>query len=168
MKMKLVGSVPMKPYLVKYIEKTEYLNPGQALDLSNNGAIAFVFKMLLTNKTNIKHETSITYEQMNRTYTAVLRFKISARMQVFNEFFISRKSISIFNNYVRCLFYETLMDRIRKGVGEGRNEKDIIYEFIQELDIEEDIPADTIKRAISRLRKSKKIPTIHQQKCLGA
>ena len=38
------------------------------------------------------------------------------------------------------------------------NEKDVIYDFMQELDIQDDITFDALKKAQLRLRKRKKIP----------
>jgi hypothetical protein len=57
-----------------------------------------------------------------------------------------------------------LLDRIMRGIEDGQNEKDIIYAWMQELDILEDITFDAIKRAVTRLRTTKEIPDFRQQK----
>lgn len=164
--LKLVGQIPVEPYLLKFVQHLENLEPGEAINISHEcGIIPFTLKMLLTNKTNIQEESLLTYKKFESKYPARIRFKISARMQVFNTFYLTRKSISVFNQFLRTMFYDLLLERIKSGIQEGQTQKDIIYQFMRELDIEEDISFDTIIRKVNRVRKVKKIPTIHQQKC---
>lgn len=161
--MKLVGTLPVKPYLAKFVYSREYMEPGKALNLQNNSVISYTLKMLFTNKTNLDESDYLSYEKMNKEYTGEMRFKITSRMQAFSCFYISRKSITVFNQFLNRLFHEFLLSRIVEGVANGKDEKEIIFEFMRELDIEDDITFDAIKKANYRLRKSKKMPTIHQQ-----
>jgi len=157
--------MPVKGYLLKFIRHVENLKEGEALDLIKSmGAIPYMLSLLLTNKTNMNRSMKgRSFEKIWKGYDAKIKFKVSYRMQSNSKFYFEPKSIQIFDRFLHRLFHDFLLDKILKGIGEGKNEKDIIYDFLAELDIEEDVRFETIKKASYRLRKSKKIPTFYQQ-----
>lgn len=163
MNMNLVASIPVKPHLRKFVHYLENLAPDAPLNLSRSGVVGYTLNLLLTNKTNLIHSDTLAGDKLQEKFQDQLRFKVSVRMQTFNCFYLTRRSISIFNTFLHNLLHETLLYRIRMGVAAGQDEKEIIYDFMRELDIEEDVTFDAVKKANYRLRNAKKIPTIHQQ-----
>ena len=155
------AAVPVKPHLLKFVLHKENLQAGQSLDLKPGTVITNELKSILTNKKNIDHEKEVAKGPFSE-YTAILKFKVGYRMQAYSCFFLSREGISHFNNFLHNLFHEILLDRIRYGMKSGKTEKEIIYDFMRELDIEDDISFDAVKKASYRLRKSKKIDHFYQ------
>jgi hypothetical protein len=154
---KLHGTVPVKRYLYKYATIIENLPPGEPLDLTNCGIIGFQLKLLLGNKTNVNHQDAISTNTMNK-YDALLKFKVHSKLKSFNGFFISRKSIVLFNSFLHQLFHEELLREIVKGESTNVDLKDIIYAFLNKYDIDEDdISFGAVKKANFRLRKSRKM-----------
>lgn len=163
--MKIVGVIPMKPHLERYVRRIEFMGPGDTLDLNGVGICRITLRQLLTTKTMVlDEESTMSYKNFETQYPSRLRFRISERMQVFNEFYLSKTSIVYFNRFVHTLLHENLLNRILEGVARGGKEKDIIFEFMADAGIEEMVSFDTLKRASTRLRTAKKIGTIHQQK----
>ena len=167
MNINLVGTIPVKPYLLKFVRHYENIEGGEALDLQNNSVVSYTMSLFFTNKTNIDHEDQQSYLTLKKKYSAKLTFKISSRMKNFGKYFISRKTIVVLNKWLERLFHETLLQRILQGALEGKDEKQVIYDFLKELAIEEDVTFDQIKKANYRLRISKNYPDIHQQKRPG-
>lgn len=165
MNINLVGTIPMKPHLEKYVRRIENLSPGEAIDLTGVGIIRITLRHMLTRKSIILEEESTTsYKNFEATYSAKLRYRISERMQTFSEFYLSKASIIYFNRFVHTLLHEELLIKIMEGITRGEKEKDIIYDFMRQVEIDELVSFDTLKRASTRLRNAKKIGTIHQQK----
>ncbi|HQU52010.1 MAG TPA: hypothetical protein PK643_03310 [Saprospiraceae bacterium] len=160
---KLHGSVPVKRYLLKYALATENLDIGEPLDLKNCGIIGFQLKLLLTNKTNVNHEDDISINTLNK-FDARLTFIIHAKLKAFNGFFISRKSIVIFNSFLHQLFHEELLRAIIKAEENNILIADVIHDFMNRYGIEEDedISFDAVKKANYRLRNSRNMVRFRQ------
>lgn len=152
----LKGTVPIKGYLLKYIDIKENLNGG-ALSLIDGGVISFMLKILLTGKTNIRHEEPISTNTISK-YDARLYFEVNARAEQFNQFFISRKNIVVFNSFVHQLFHEDLLLSIEKGEQEHKQIKDVIFDFCDahNIEIDVDISFQALKKASYRLKCAKK------------
>jgi hypothetical protein len=163
MNMNFTSCIPSKPHLAKFVFWLENLESGQALNLSYGGIVAHTLRLFLTNKSAMLREDGAGAWSI-REYKAVIPFQVTARMESFNSFYISRKSIVLFNQHLHVLFYEILLTRILNAKSKyGLNEKDVIYEFMKELDIEEDLTYDAADKAIDRLRVEKNLPRYNQQ-----
>ena len=160
--MKLHGTIPVKGYLHKYATRIENIGDNP-LDLTNCGVIGFQLKLLLENKTNVNHKDKVSNNTLTK-YDSALKFKIHYRWSAYNNLFISRQSIVIFNSFLYYLFHEDLLKCILRGERDGIPIKDSIFTFAEMygIVIDEDISFEAIKKASYRLRNVKNITGFNQ------
>jgi hypothetical protein len=157
------ASIPVRSHHLKFIEYVENLQPGEPLDLKSNSTISNWLRLLLTkkSKTDVYMKSSAT--KIGKDYNAELKFKIGVRTFDKLEFFYSVKTIHIFNQFIYNYLCDILLLEIRKGCIRGIKEKEVIEQFMEDYGIDEMVDRDTLKKATYRLRKDKKIPSIHRQ-----
>jgi hypothetical protein len=149
-------SVPLIPYLYKFLLWKERLAPGDLLDLiGSKGDVAYVLGGMLTTKVQARYDDT---EKLSDTYTEEIRVKLDTRRLNSGRVVISDANVRMFNQFLRKNLHELLLERIMNGMRHKQKECNIIYDFIRELGMEDDVSFDTLKKAQTRLRKSKKIP----------
>jgi len=166
-KIELTGSIPTKPHLKKFVQYLEHLPPDGVLDLNSIGAVPFFFRLLLEGKTNLYDSNSFydihKDQKLTNDYTDSLQYTYTSRMLQFNRFYLSRKNIRAFNLYVHRLFIDFLVLRVQEGIENGKTEKHIMQHYFDVMDIEAGTTMESVKRALTRARKRKKIPTIYRK-----
>lgn len=163
MNMDFTSCIPTKPHLAKFVFWLENMKDGEPLNLSYGGIVAHTLRLFLMNKSSMLREDKDGTWSV-RDFTAPIPFRVTARMEAFNSFYLSRRSIVIFNQHLHVLFYEMLLSRILdKKLKYGMDEKAVIYEWMKELDIEELLTFDAADKAIHRLRVEKNLPKYNQQ-----
>lgn len=164
MDVNLVGTIPVRTYLKKYVHYVEHIKGGEALNLKNNSSISNFLMMLFTNKTNVKDTEQWSYEKLKKKFPSRLRFKVNSRMKAFNCFFMTRTSIVVINRQLEKRFVDFLLDRVRVGIQHGQSKEQVLRGVIDELDITFDVNYDTILKKVQRGQESKKMDGIIQQK----
>lgn len=153
----MTASIPVKPYLLKFLQHVENLEPGTPLDINNGSTISFFLKSVLISKLQFLDKSKMKAETMEKEFTARLNFVVVEKMKQFNKFFYTRETITTFNTFLYRMFHDFLLEEIRQGELSGKDFKEVIYNTIQKLDIDDDISFDGLKKANYRLRISKKI-----------
>ena len=115
MNMTLRASVPIKPYLLKFIRHIENLDENQPLNINNGGVVGYVLKGYLTTKLKVQYKTEKKFTSIQKEYTSTLWFEVNEEMKQFNTFYIDKSSIVSFNSFLLRLFHEFLLDKIRDG-----------------------------------------------------
>lgn len=156
--MNITVSIPCKPYLVKFVEYIECLEPGQHLEVNNSGVLGRIIRLLATNKDKLKDESTKSYFGDDKEFTGSLTFRITARMQARNCFFFHRDTTYDINYLLYLQFHEFLFEKIRdaRRKDEKAQIKAIIEEWRDVLKFsEDDIDYDSIKRSNHRFRVKK-------------
>lgn len=164
--MNLKCTIPCIPYLAKFLYKKERLEVGSRIDLNYaSGDLPYVLSNLLTGKMHADHfdDDELPAEK----YTMDVHFSIAPRKFNYGKIIISEDAVRVFNALIRKNMHELLMDRIMQArtLDPKRKEKDIIYAFILEFEIGDDISFDALKKYQQRLRNSRKIGPFRQQNC---
>ena len=158
MNMSLKACVPVKPYLLKFVQHIDNIKEDEPLNLNNGGVVGNVLKGYLTTKMKLqRRETKKSYASLEKEYTAILWYEVYDDLKQFNSFYISKKSIVAFNTFLHRLFHEMLLFKIMEGLEEGINAKDTTIRFMEKFGIEDTVDVDSLKKANYRLRLSKKI-----------
>lgn len=157
-------SFPVKAHLKKYLYFVENLKAQDTLDLTKPGTCTYVLKLLLSGKSNIPFYVKSAFDE---EYNDKMYVLINARQFNQGEFYMSPKAIRTFNQFLHRKMHEQLLQRILLLSKYKTTEKEVIYDFMRELDMEEDISFDALKKASYRLRKSKNFPLFRQQVCIS-
>ena len=142
-------SVPIKPYLLKFIMYIEGLKEGQAFHLGRRSLVSDTLKRLF------KYKKQCTTTSLRPGYTG--SFPISIPPALWNQgcFYLDTQAVHDFNMAIFFFFHEMLEMRIMEGVRQGHKRIDIIEGYMELLGIEEDIEFETIKKGNFRLRTSR-------------
>lgn len=161
--MKLTGSIPIRPHLLKYVCWNENIKIGEAIDLKGGGNIAFILQMLLRGKLE-----SISYDDrqsVGKDYTQSLYYVYPLRHLNEGRIFIDEKAILIFNQFLHKHFHETLNVLIIQNQKYGIKIESSIKDFMDMLGIEDEIEYDSLKKANFRLRIARNIELNSTRKC---
>lgn len=158
----VVGKVPTTTYLRKFVEFIEDVEPNTPIDLHSAGVVPKFLRGLLVGKKKLYMDYPprvIAGKDDN------LRYQIDEKLLDSGEIFITKRHINIFNSFVYAQFHSHLFFKIRLEMKKGMNEKEIIWDYMQLLGIEEDeYSLSSIKRQITRLRTSKHMPSLRNKK----
>jgi len=167
--MNLKCTIPCIPYLAKFLYKKERLEVGSRIDLNHaSGDIPYVLSNLLTGKIQADHYSADDFPE--EKYTMDVNFSIAPRKLNYGKITVGEDAVRVFNSFIRKNLHEILMDRIMQGrkLKPKVKEKDIIYAFIIEFEIGDDISFDALKKYQQRLRKDRENGLFRQQSCLEA
>lgn len=160
---KFHGSIPMRPYLHKFVLSLENKNDDDVIVLTENTLIARTLKLFLTGKSQLEKRADM--KSISEQYSTSLRFEINYRALDQGKIFMPAKTVVTFNNFIYTLFHETLLQRILFGYRYGLDEIKIIENFLKEHGIEPDIDIQlhSVKKTSYRLREKKKIPNFYTE-----
>lgn len=158
----IVGKVPTATHLRKFAEFIEDVDEHEPIDLSSAGVVPRFLKSLMVGKT--KMYTDFPYSPVAGKDDE-LRYKIDAKMLDTGKHFLTKRNINIFNSFLHAQFHSMLFFKIRLEMKRGYNEKEIIWDYMQLIGIdEEEYSLESIKRQITRLRSSKHMPSLRNKK----
>lgn len=164
MNINLVGTIPCKRHLKKYLYYIENVKDGGALNLKNNSSFSYFLSNLLEKKIDVIDDEHHSFNTNSPTYNAKIRFKITTKMKKLNCFFLARKSILMINRYLHRKFVDYLTLEVIKGARKQRSQREVIVEIMEEMDIVLDIEYDALKKAVDRSRLRKKYENLWEQR----
>ena len=154
----LQATMPTTPYLRLFIEHIENLEPGEPLSVSRPSFVAMQLHLLLTRPNVFRALADLGDVQLPAEYTDAIPFTVSDWMVKEKCLFICNRSVVAFNNLVRHIFYENLLQRTRAKENCGREKQEVITDYLSEMGIDEDILAfETAKKALFRLEHAKQL-----------
>lgn len=156
----ITASIPMKPFLVKFIQVKENLQPDQALLVPGDSMIGLGLDMLLMNKSSIRDDRR---DSVPDSYSDSLKFAIQDSRATWGDMFITNTRIIRFNSMVNAVMYEILFHDILNALENGQQEKEAIYRFINRYQIF-DVNFDALKKASLRWRERKGFPLFRHKK----
>lgn len=146
----------MRPYLKRYVEWKENIEPGGQVDITNsNSEISWVLGGVLTNA--LHNDACAREKQLPKDLTEKLWFTINPRRFYGNMIFFNKKQITYFNTYVYRRLHYHLAEEIERHIDRGVPEIDTIWKFIWQTGIEGMISPDALVKANYRLRKNQKM-----------
>ncbi|WP_282781099.1 hypothetical protein [Phaeodactylibacter xiamenensis] len=150
------AAMPMRPYLKRYVEWKENIEPGGQVDITNsNSEISWVLGGVLMNfiqNQNCEKKTRLPKDYSDKLWFTINPFRFNANMIYFNEL-----QIRYFNTYVYRRLHYHLSEEIERHIDRGVPEIDTIWKFIWQTGIEGMISPDALVKANYRLRKSQKM-----------
>lgn len=148
------GTIPIRPHLKKFIQYIENLEVDAPIDIYGKGIVALTLKMLLTFKTHIEiHESRSLPKELTETiqYTVTLSHFNRGKLH------LSKAGIIEFDKFIHSLMHEVLLQKVLMYIKTGRQEKDAINDFCDDVGIDEEISFEGLKKSNYRLRNAKKI-----------
>lgn len=153
----LYGVMPIKPYLLKFVQYKERLEKDDFLNVSTSGNLGYVLMLCCGTPNALEKESTMSYFGMDIQYTAKLKFRLTTEMQSFDCYHFTRQSIVQYNAYLHREFTEFLLMHTELGQQQFPpvSIKTTILKWLEILDLEYDIEYDSLKRAHLRYRKAK-------------
>lgn len=154
----LTATIPVKPYLLKFVHYYEKINPGEPLNINNGGALAYNLMLLASNKNELRKASTKSYYGVENELTAKLRFTINTKMQTLNRMFWHRDAVVQINTFLYLQFNEYLQQFIEmnQSMDPSLQYRDLIMRWMDMLGInDDDIDYDSIKKANYRFREKK-------------
>ncbi|MEM9835157.1 MAG: hypothetical protein AAF828_01565 [Bacteroidota bacterium] len=113
--------------------------------------------------------TPFDRSKLSARYSANLNFIIDPRNYEQKRIVLGMAEVRYFNNFLHYDMHEVLMQRMRYDIGGDPQLqiKQIIYEFIAEIEAEDLITFEAINKANQRLRKVRKFTAFRLQKRLA-
>ena len=145
--MNIVGKLPIRPHLKKFVLWLENVQHGNPVAFTSDTAVGLMFQSLLCQKGQMRSDYAVP-----REYSDILEFETSRRNFAEGRMFMSNYSVVRFNKFLHHQMHLVLLSRILASVPLGRHEVEVIYDFLRELDIEDDIGFDAVEKASRRLR----------------
>lgn len=158
----IIGKVPTTTYLRKFTEFMEDVQPHSPIDLESAGIIPKFLKGLLVGKKKLylDYPPDVISGKNDE-----LGYLVNEQMLDNGQMFLTRRNINQFNSFLYSQFHAMLLFKIRLEMKKGYTEKDIIWDYMQLIGIdEEEYPLSSIKRQITRLRSSKHMPSLRNKK----
>jgi hypothetical protein len=150
------AAMPMRPYLKRYVEWKENIEPGGQVDITNsNSEISWVLGGVLT---NALHNPSVKTYKLPKDFKEKLWFTIDPYRLNANMIYFDVRQIRYFNTYVYRRLHYHLAEEIDRHIDRGVPEIDTIWKFIWQTGIEGLISPDALVKANYRLRKSQNMP----------
>ena len=150
------AAMPMRPYLKRYVEWKENIEPGGQVDITNsNSEISWVLGGVLTNALN--NEALPKNRKLPSDYSDKLWFIINPRRFDRDIIFFDERQVRYFNTYIYRRLHYHLAEEIERHIDRGVPEIDTIWKFIWQTGIEGMISPDALVKANYRLRKSQKM-----------
>jgi hypothetical protein len=145
--MNIIGKLPIRPHLKKFVLWLENVPTGKPVALGANTSVGLMFQSLLCQKSQMRSDYSVPAD-----YSDILEFETSRRNFAEGRMFMSNWSVVKFNQFLHHQMHLVLLERILTAVPLGKHEVEVIYDFLRELDIEEDIGFEAVEKASRRLR----------------
>lgn len=158
--MNIIAKIPVKGYLKQYALYIERPND-DIVDLARSRHIGYVLGNLFTGMF-----PNIPLNDHDPDYDDHLEVLINTRRFKHSHIHITEKGIRFFNSFLYRSFHDWLQHRIVFGKTLGCNEKDVIYAMMHELNIEDLVTFDAVKKAAQRVRKNQKKPIIQSRMCI--
>ena len=157
------ASIPIKSYLKKFVLWMESEDGAEVLDLSGENAIAYTLTMLLTGKSNLNLRT---HPNLQKLYNDDIKIRIPKQYLDNGKIYFDFDNIVIFNRFLFRFFHDILLQRIMFNQQVNIDIKSTIYQFVEELDIADDVTMDALIKASYRHRKRKKNSRFRSVNCL--
>lgn len=143
------GIIQMRQPLQQFLIGWEGLEVDEPLTLPGKSLIKIHLDLLLTTKANFREDKRDSLSTSD--YNVKQKFVIGNSVGDRGNIFLSPSRVIRFNSFVRQIMLDILVYQI--GLNHKRNipVKQTIYEFMDDYNI--DMPFDTLKKAIFRLRK---------------
>lgn len=151
-------TVPVRRYLKKYLYHIENLPYGQEIPLTKGGHIPMVLGQILTGKTSIPYN-AIEVDQFEDELPIV----VNARKVNDYQVLITLKKVRFFNTFLYKSFHDWLLQKVLWGKSTGATEVDVIWSVMADLEIQDDITFDALKKASYRLRLERNYPVFRQR-----
>jgi hypothetical protein len=152
---RMLGSIETKPHLKQFALITENCLDDQIIDLSYGTMIAYQLNILLVGKLQIPVRKDYMNSSSN---TASLHFRYNRSHVNRYRFGFKEYHVAYFNRWLHLFMHEMLFQRLVMGKRIGATEKDIIWEFIKDYQMEDLIEYEAVKKSSYRIRKRKKNP----------
>lgn len=139
-------SVPVKPYLLKFIQYIEGLGEGDVFDLNRKSLISDTLRRMF------KYKKACLSSSLRDGYSA--SFPVLVPPGIWNQgrFYLDQQAIHDFNTAVFYFFHEVLEFKLLEGTASGQERKQVIEDYMSLLGIDEDVDFDTVKKGNFRLR----------------
>lgn len=156
----IIGHLPIRPHLLRYVEWREGLPPGQALAVPGPSIIAVTLNLILVSKTNMLLSGRCRDAKLAQC-SARLRYQVTGRRYWRDHIFVADDSALAFGDFLTALLHQDLLDLIIAGQRERRLEKDVIVQFMLDTGLDDFMEFDALKQAQFRYRR--KIGFVHHR-----
>lgn len=159
----LTVDIPVQRFLKKYFYAQEKLPYGTPVDTTKGGHLPIVINLLFTGKIDTNfHEDELG--DLDDHIPVILKYRRIDRLQLT----INQERLNFFNAFLYKSFHDTLLTKVMAHYemgAHGKNEANVIKDYMHELDIIDDTNFDTLKKASYRLRKSRNMPVFRDTNC---
>jgi len=156
----IIGHLPIRPHLLRYVEWREGLSPGHPVVVPGPSIIAVTLNLILVSKSALLL-CSRTREACLAKCSARLRYQVTGRRYWHNHIFVTDDSALAFGEFLTALLHQDLLDLIIAGQRERRLEKEVIVQFMLDTGLDDFIEFDALKQAQFRYRR--KIGFVHHR-----
>ena len=150
------GTIPIKPHLKKFVCWLENLKEDDHINLYQRTTIPRILKLLLTFKTEIIIDSD---RPLPQDLTDQISYSLTIKRLDRGDIHLTKAGIIEFNSFLHYLFHDMLLARVVREVGKSKpnkkTEKQVIYEFLEEIGIEDIVNYESVKKSSYRLRKEK-------------
>ncbi|MEO0626374.1 MAG: hypothetical protein AAFY91_05265 [Bacteroidota bacterium] len=144
----MIITIPVSPHLRAFALYSEGYPDGDIISLSSNSTLSITIKASLEGK--LKAYRRPPYKRAKPLQAELLLRATPKMVKGTRRIIPTAETVRLVNRLIRTQMSEALIARIEIQKSSGRYAKDIIFDFMTELNIEDMISFDALKKQVDR------------------